>query len=153
MSEQVEIKRPDVFEMPGDNWRGAQISAHVQNLINEMIAYGRKKFPDEQLEKYHRHLCLFHGMESGRFLQEAFERDRSLDKIHNILKDCFFQPGEDLSTAVIVQGFVTEFGFHPGRLLAHRDEVVELMEKNPELLGAMEILISLIGGLAKLENQ
>lgn len=50
-------------------------------------------------------------------------------RIDNILTDCLFTPDELAAggmtpeDAVIVTGIVTTFGFHPGRLQSHREEV------------------------------
>ena len=76
-----------------------------------------------------------------------------LEAIHEILKDCFFQQGEDTSTAVIVTGFTTKFGFHPERLMAHKDEIFALINKHTVAIEALEAMMSLGIGIGKLEGR
>lgn len=57
------------------------------------------------------------------------------EKVNAIAKDCF--PNDDElengwpSDAVLVDGIVAKFGFHPGRLESHRQEVKEIIDLMP----------------------
>lgn len=58
-------------------------------------------------------------------------------KVMAILVDCLFNENENdkdkpPENAVIVKGLVRSFGFHPGRLESHRDEVKELLAELPD---------------------
>lgn len=55
-------------------------------------------------------------------------------QIEEILLDCLYKPDEltgntPPTDAVLVQGVVSKFGFHPGRLESHRQDVLNLLEK------------------------
>jgi len=52
--------------------------------------------------------------------------------VDQILMDCFFRDDEDKSQAVIVEGIMARFGFHPHRLTSHRKEIGELLAELPD---------------------
>lgn len=43
----------------------------------------------------------------------------------------FFDNAEDRTGAVVVEGIMTNCGFHPGRLESHREEIRELLSQLP----------------------
>lgn len=49
-----------------------------------------------------------------------------------IFLDCLFRDGEDASKAKIVNGVVTDFGFHPERLENRKPEISELLDRLPD---------------------
>ena len=53
-------------------------------------------------------------------------------RISDIVRDCLFREGEDTSTAVLAEGIVRKFGFHPDRLKGHQSEIVAMLEQLPE---------------------
>jgi len=55
----------------------------------------------------------------------------SAQNINKILHDCLFRNGEDQSNHVIAKGIVTNFGFHPERLEAHRNEIITELSDLP----------------------
>jgi len=59
-------------------------------------------------------------------------------KVDNIFRDSLFT-GEEIGTdntppegAVLVEGIVSNFGFHPERLVTHKDEIADLIALMPE---------------------
>lgn len=54
------------------------------------------------------------------------------ENVEKIFRDCLFNEGEDTSKAVMVNGIVHEFGFHPERLAGHRTEIGELLTELPD---------------------
>lgn len=52
--------------------------------------------------------------------------------VDQIFRDCLFQDGEDTSKAVLAEGVVNKFGFHPERLAHHKKEIGELLLQLPE---------------------
>ena len=53
-------------------------------------------------------------------------------RISEIISDCLFREGEDTSTAVLSEGIIRKFGFHPDRLKSHHAEVAEMLLQLPE---------------------
>lgn len=52
--------------------------------------------------------------------------------VETIFLDCLFRDGEDTSTAKIVDGVVSKFGFHPARVETHKSEIAELLDGLPD---------------------
>lgn len=52
--------------------------------------------------------------------------------VHDIFLDCLFKEGEDTSTAVIVEGILDRFGFHPERLQSHKLTVAGMLDELPD---------------------
>ena len=52
-------------------------------------------------------------------------------RVEEIFLDCLFRDGEDTSTALMVEGIMSTFGFHPGRLESHKEDVRELLSQLP----------------------
>jgi hypothetical protein len=52
--------------------------------------------------------------------------------VMEVFMDCLFQEGEDTSKAVIVDGIISKFGFHPGRLESHKQDIREMLDALPE---------------------
>jgi hypothetical protein len=44
------------------------------------------------------------------------------NNVNEVFMDCLFRDGEDTSKAVIADGIMSKFGFHPDRLEAHETE-------------------------------
>ena len=63
----------------------------------------------------------------------TMESDNKLTpaRVNEVFMDCLFAPGEDTSTAVVVEGILNKFGFHPVRLEKHREDVTELLSQLP----------------------
>ncbi len=56
----------------------------------------------------------------------------SAENVEAVLLDCLFRENEeDTSQAVVVEGVVNKFGFHPQRLESHKAEIAELLEGLP----------------------
>lgn len=56
--------------------------------------------------------------------------------VTTIIEDCLFKDeelvnGQPPKDAVLVEGIVKNFGFHPGRLAEHKDEILELLHQLP----------------------
>lgn len=54
------------------------------------------------------------------------------EKVEEIFEKCLFQEGEDTSKHVLAKGLVVNVGFHPGRLEASKNEIVELLDELPD---------------------
>lgn len=54
------------------------------------------------------------------------------DKVMSIAKDCLFANGESMDNAVMVDGIVNRYAFHPARLAAHKDEIKDLLHELPD---------------------
>ncbi len=54
------------------------------------------------------------------------------DRVMEVTRECLFNDGEDMTDRVEVQGVLNQFGFHPGRLEEHREEIVSMLEELPE---------------------
>jgi hypothetical protein len=54
------------------------------------------------------------------------------DNVFEVFKDCLFQDGEDTSTAVIVEGIMSKFGFHPERLQKNEGKIRAMLECLPD---------------------
>lgn len=49
------------------------------------------------------------------------------EKVEEILTDCLFTDEEDKTDRVEVDGIVNKYGFHPGRLQQHEQEILDLL--------------------------
>ncbi len=58
------------------------------------------------------------------------------EAVHKIMADCMFTDSEINSglpdNAVLVEGIINNFGFHPGRLETHKAEIAELLAELPD---------------------
>ena len=54
------------------------------------------------------------------------------DRVTKVVRECLFRDGEDSTVRVEVQGIMNQFGFHPGRLEEHREEIVSMLEELPD---------------------
>jgi hypothetical protein len=52
--------------------------------------------------------------------------------VEEVIKDCLFCEGEDISNAVKVEGVIHNFGFHPERLEKHAGDIREMLEELPD---------------------
>ena len=53
-------------------------------------------------------------------------------RVNKIFYDCLYRNDEDTSGAVMVEGIVANYGFHPERLESHREEMIALLEQLPD---------------------
>ena len=53
-------------------------------------------------------------------------------RVNQIFYDCLYRNDEDTSGAVMVEGIVANYGFHPERLESHREEMIALLEQLPD---------------------
>lgn len=53
------------------------------------------------------------------------------ENVETVFKDCLFGDAEDTSKAVVVEGVLNKFGFHPGRLATHKVEIKQLLDELP----------------------
>ncbi len=58
------------------------------------------------------------------------------EKVNKILLDCLFKDeeiinGKPVVDPILVEGLVKKFGFHPGRIMEHKDEIVEQLSDLP----------------------
>ena len=65
------------------------------------------------------------------------------EKVQEIITDCLFKDEEIVNDetpedAVLVEGIVRKFGFHPGRLESHKEEIKELLDAMPAEFHAKE---------------
>ena len=53
--------------------------------------------------------------------------------VQNIIMDLFFRDGEEgqHKDAILVRGVVRNFGFHPGRVAEHKEEIKKLLAELP----------------------
>ena len=49
-----------------------------------------------------------------------------------IFLDCLFRESEDKTLAVIVEGIINDFGFHPDRLKQHEEDIYSLLKELPD---------------------
>ena len=52
--------------------------------------------------------------------------------VETIFMDCLFRDDEDTSKAVIVEGILNQFGFHPDRLESHKQAIAEMLAELPD---------------------
>lgn len=48
-----------------------------------------------------------------------------------VFEDCLFREGEDTSDAVVAEGVIATFGFHPQRLVGHKAEIGAMLAELP----------------------
>jgi hypothetical protein len=53
------------------------------------------------------------------------------DRVTKILRDCLFCDDEPTEGAVVAEGILRPFGFHPGRLAGHRAEIGRMLRELP----------------------
>lgn len=53
------------------------------------------------------------------------------EAVDSLMRDCLFAEGESNDGAIVVEGVVGRFGFHPGRIAANTDMIRELLEELP----------------------
>jgi hypothetical protein len=54
------------------------------------------------------------------------------DRVNAILRDCLFRDDEDTTEMVPAEGIINVFGFHPGRLESHREEIGKMLRELPD---------------------
>lgn len=52
--------------------------------------------------------------------------------VETIFIDCLFKDDEDRSAAIIAEGIVNTFGFHPDRLQSHKTEISGMLDELPD---------------------
>ena len=52
-------------------------------------------------------------------------------RLREIIRDCLFTNDEDTSTAILVEGVVRKFGFHPERLRQYKSEIADMLRQLP----------------------
>lgn len=67
------------------------------------------------------------------FVEEPSEHEPLINprEVERIFRECLFEDDEPTDSAVIAEGIVDSAGFHPQRLLAHRDEVIAMLRELP----------------------
>lgn len=55
----------------------------------------------------------------------------SASRVEDILKDCLFRENEDTAPGIKAFGIVTNYGFEPGRLQTHTEEITALLHELP----------------------
>jgi len=53
------------------------------------------------------------------------------ESVQEVFFECMFKDGEDTSQAVLVEGIVSKFGFHPGRLAENKEAIHSLLMELP----------------------
>ena len=56
----------------------------------------------------------------------------TIERVEAVFVDCLFREEEDTSNHVRADGIVRSVGFHPDRLEAHSEEIVELLAELPD---------------------
>ena len=56
----------------------------------------------------------------------------TIENVEMAILDCLFKDGEDESKAVLAEGVIRQFGFHPERLNEWKDSIIEMLEQLPE---------------------
>ena len=54
------------------------------------------------------------------------------ENVQAVFTECLFKEGEDTSNAIIVEGIVNNFGFHPERIKEHKDDISSMLNELPE---------------------
>lgn len=54
------------------------------------------------------------------------------DHVGAVFHDCLFRDGEDTTNHVKAEGIVTNVGFHPERLEAHKQEIADMLAELPD---------------------
>lgn len=49
------------------------------------------------------------------------------ENVHKTLSSCFFKDNEDQTGAIIVEGIMSKFGFHPERLAQNKQNIGEML--------------------------
>jgi len=52
--------------------------------------------------------------------------------VNDVFMDCLFREGEDTSEAIMIEGIVNTFGFHPRRLKSHFSSISALLDHLPD---------------------
>lgn len=55
----------------------------------------------------------------------------TVENVDKVMLDCLFKEGEDTASAVLVEGVVNKYGFHPVRLDSHREDVASMLSQLP----------------------
>lgn len=53
--------------------------------------------------------------------------------VHDTFLSCLFSDGEDTSNAIIADSIIGKFGFHPERLEASRQLIIDVIRQMPEV--------------------
>ena len=54
------------------------------------------------------------------------------ENVNSIFTSCLYEDGEATDNAIMVEGIVSKFGFHPDRLKLHEKEIMELLLQLPK---------------------
>lgn len=54
------------------------------------------------------------------------------DNVTEIIRYCLFEDNESHDNAVIVDGLITKFGFHPERLKEKKDDIISMLSDLPD---------------------
>lgn len=54
------------------------------------------------------------------------------DRVEEIFRACLFTDDEDMTEHVRVEGIVNPYGFHPGRLAGHAEEIGAMLGELPD---------------------
>lgn len=55
----------------------------------------------------------------------------SAGRVSEIFKDCMFKEGESTEGYILAEGIKVNFGFHPGRIKKHTDEILLMLKELP----------------------
>lgn len=58
--------------------------------------------------------------------------------VSEIFFDCLFRDGEPTEPRIEVEGIMSKFGFHPGRIEAHKAEIMDLLLELPDNFRPLE---------------
>lgn len=56
----------------------------------------------------------------------------TIENVEMAILDCLFKGGEDESKAVLAEGVIQQFDFHPERLNEWKDSIIEMLNQLPE---------------------
>ena len=52
--------------------------------------------------------------------------------VEMVFLDCLFKAGEPTENYLKIEGIVNKFGFHPGRIDKHKNEIYEMLKQLPD---------------------
>lgn len=58
------------------------------------------------------------------------------ENVETIFMDCLFKDDEEVVNPQLVQGIMSQFGFHPDRLESHKADIKELLKELPDAFQA-----------------
>ncbi len=54
------------------------------------------------------------------------------ENVNKIFMNCLFNSGENTDNAIMVDGIINNFGFHPDRIKQHKDDIYSMLKELPE---------------------